>query len=125
VPRKKSTGLTEREAEIIAILWNLGDAGVEDIRQRLSGNPTASTVRTLLGIMAGRGLVADDGSGYGKRYRARAPQADVQASALRRLIDTLFAGSTEAMLLRLMDREEIDIDRLKEIQQRLKERGET
>ena len=42
--RKRTTGFTDREAEILSILWDLGEASVEDIRRRLSGNPTASTV---------------------------------------------------------------------------------
>lgn len=122
--RKRTKGLTEREAEIMAILWELQEATVEDIRERLPGAPSASTVRTLLAIMTDRGLVADNGKEYARRYRARLDQTEVQRSALRKLIDGLFAGSTEAMLLHLIDEGEVDVEQLKRLQERLR-RGDS
>jgi BlaI family penicillinase repressor len=112
--RKRTQGLTEREAEIMSILWELGKASVEDIRARLHNKPAASTVRTLLGIMVERGLVADDGSAYAKQYHSCIDQSEAQGSALRRLIDNLFAGSTEDLLVRLVDAGEVDVEQLKE-----------
>lgn len=123
MPRKKSKGLTEREAEIMSILWERGSASVEEIRERLTGPPSASTVRTLLAIMADRGLVADDGKGYAKRHHARVDRAEAQGPALRRMIDTLFAGSAEALLLRLVDEGEVDLHQLQRLQARLRRGG--
>jgi predicted transcriptional regulator len=120
MPRKKTKGFTERESEIMSILWERGSASVEEIRERLTGAPSASTVRTLLAIMADRGLVADDGKGYAKRYHARIDRAEAQGPALRRMIDTLFAGSAEALVLRLMDEGEVDLDQLQRLQARLR-----
>ena len=121
--RKRTKGFTEREAEILSILWDMRQASVEDIRKRLIGSPTASTVRTLLTVMAGRGFVADDGTGYAKLYHAKIDKQAGQHSALKRLIDTVFGGSTEAMLLRLMEEEEVDIERLKKLRKKLDEMG--
>jgi len=121
--RKRTKGFTEREAEILSILWDMGQASVEDIRKRLIGSPTASTVRTLLTVMAGRGFVADDGTGYAKLYHAKIDKQAGQHSALKRLIDTVFGGSTEAMLLRLMEEEEVDIERLTKLRKKLDEMG--
>jgi predicted transcriptional regulator len=123
MPRKRTQGFTEREAEIMSILWELGEASVEQIRERLTGAPTASTVRTLLAIMADRGLVADDGKGYAKRYHARINRAEAQGSALRRLIDNLFAGSAEALVLRLVDEGKVDIEQLQHLQTRIRQGG--
>lgn len=122
MPRKKTKGLTEREAEIISILWELGEATVEDIRARLPGTPSASTVRSLLGIMEERRLITDDGRGYGRHYRALVGEAEIQRSALRRLVDTLFAGSTEAVLLRLMDDANVDMDQIRALHEQLQQR---
>ena len=117
--RKRTQGLTEREAEIMAILWEREQANVEEIRAQLKNKPAASTVRTLLAIMIERGLVADDGSVYAKQYRALVDKDVAQKSALRRLIDTFFAGSTEEVLLRLVDEGEVDADQLKALQKRI------
>ncbi|SVC49102.1 uncharacterized protein METZ01_LOCUS301956, partial [marine metagenome] len=79
--RKRTTGLTGREIEILRVLWELGDAPVEQIRQRLSRTPTASTVRRLLSIMADRGVVLDDGKIYGRRFRPADSARTVRTSA--------------------------------------------
>ena len=121
--RKRSPGPTEREAEILAILWDNPGADVETIRQRLKDIPSANTVRTLLGIMVERGLVEDDGKAYGRTYSARVRQDEIQRSALRRLTDTLFAGSAEEVVLRLVDEGEVDAEQLKRIQQKLRKKS--
>ena len=116
--RKRSAGLTEREAEIMSILWDVGSATVEEVRARMKNGPTASTVRTLMGIMVERGLIADDGSAYARDYTPRVEKDDVQASALRRLIDGLFAGSAEDLVLRLMDEGEVDLEQLSRLKRK-------
>lgn len=122
MPRKRTEGLTDREAEIMAVLWQMGQASVEDIRQRLEGHPAASTVRSLLTIMAERGLVADDNTVYAKKYRPKLDQSQAQDSALRRVIDRLFSGSTEELLVRLIDEGAVDSAQLERLQKRLRKR---
>lgn len=119
--RKRMVGFTDREVEILAILWEHGDASVEDIRQRLSGEPTASTVRTLLNVMTDREYIGDNGKEYGRTYHAKVSKAEGQRSVLRNMIDTVFAGSAEALMLRLLEAENLDWDRVKKLRKRLKE----
>ena len=121
--RKRSKGLTDRETEILSILWELGEASVEDIRQMLTNPPSASTIRGLIRIMEERGLIADDGSGYGKHYHALAPKKNVQTSAAQRLVDTFFSGSTEALLLHLMDEGKVDFKRLEALREQLRKKA--
>lgn len=122
MPRKKTEGLTDREAEILSILWRLGDANVEDIRSQMANRPTANTVRTLLTIMQDRGLVVDDGKGYGRKYSAKVERETAQTSALRKMIDTLFSGSAQEMVLRLTDSGEMDADELKDLYEQVQKR---
>ena len=122
MPRKRTQGLTDREAEIMAVLWQLGQASVEDIRPRLEGRPAASTVRSLLAIMVERGLVAHDDTVYAKKYRPKLDQSQAQDSALQRLIDRLFSGSTEELLVRLVDEGGVDDAQLERLRQRLRQR---
>lgn len=121
--RKRMVGFTDREVEILVILWEHREAGVEDIRQGLSGKPTASTVRTLLNVMADREYVGDNGKEYGRTYHAKISKAEGQRSALRNMIDTVFSGSSEALLLRLLEAENLDWDRVKKLRKRLKDRN--
>ena len=114
--RKRSQGLTDREAEIMSILWDLGCATVDQVRARMKGDPTGNTVRTLMGIMVERGLIEDDGRAYAREYTPRVERNEAQASAARRLIDSLFAGSAEDLVMRLMDEGEVDLDQLNRLQ---------
>lgn len=120
--RKKTEGLTEREAEILSILWRLGDANVEDIRSQMANKPTANTVRTLLTIMQDRGLVVDDGTGYGRKYSAKVTRETAQSSALRKVLDTFFSGSVQEMVLRLTDSGEMDAEELKALYEKVQKR---
>jgi predicted transcriptional regulator len=99
--RKRSKGLTDREAEILAILWEAGDASVEEIRRELPQAPTANTVRKLLAIMVERRLVQGDRSVYGRRYRPAIKPDALQEAAVKRLLDTLFEGSAESLVQHL------------------------
>jgi BlaI family penicillinase repressor len=121
IARKGTKGFTETEAEILSIIWDLGQASVEDVRKRLAGSPAASTVRTLLMVTVDRGFVADNGKDYARLYHAEIDKKAGQQSALKRVIDTVFGGSADAMLLRLMDDEEVDINRLKGLRKKLDE----
>ena len=101
--RRRTKGLTDREAEILARLWEIGEASVEEIRPGLTEAPTASTVRKLLSIMVERQLVAADDRKYARRYRAVKDPQDLQAPALQRLLDTLFSGSAEGIVEVLLE----------------------
>ena len=118
--RNRTQGLTEREAEMLAILWRQGDANVEEVRAQMKNAPSSNTVRMLLNIMQDRNLVVDDGRGYRKRYRAKDAREKTQVSALRRLMNTLFEGSAEEMVARLTDSGEMDEAQLKALYERAK-----
>ena len=49
--RPTSTNLTERESEIMEILWDLGSATSQQVRQGLKGQPHDSSVRTILRVL--------------------------------------------------------------------------
>ena len=57
MPRPSSEMLTDREAQIMEILWELQQATAEQVRERLPDNPHDSTVRTLLRVLKVKGQV--------------------------------------------------------------------
>ena len=81
--RSSSQTLTEREAQIMGVLWSHGDATAEQIREWLPDRPHDSTVRTLLRILETKGYVVRQGPGRPTLYRAVVSQAKAQRSALR------------------------------------------
>ncbi|MBT3345529.1 MAG: hypothetical protein HN712_05950 [Gemmatimonadetes bacterium] len=90
--RRRTPGLTPREAQILHLLWTQGSLTVGQIQRALPDPPTPNTVRKLLSIMGQRQLVVDDGRGYGKCYTAAIEARDSRGEALRILVETLYDG---------------------------------
>jgi BlaI family penicillinase repressor len=95
--------LTEREAQIMGVLWSHGDATAEQVREWLPDRPHDSTVRTLLRVLETKGYVIRQGPGRPTLYRAVVSQAKAQRSALHGLLLRLFGGSPQALVQRLID----------------------
>jgi BlaI family penicillinase repressor len=115
VPRPTSEMLTEREAQIMDVLWRLSSATAEQVREQLPGEPHDSTVRTLLRVLEGKGFVEHEARGKTFVYRAAARRENVQRTALRSFISRLFGGSAEDLVLRLLEDEQITPEQLAEL----------
>jgi predicted transcriptional regulator len=119
VPRSRSEALTEREAQVMDVLWRLGPATAEQVREALPGRPHDSTVRTLLRVLESKGHVARDNRGTAYTFRATVDRARAQRTAVRSLLNRFFGGSAEVLVLRLVEDEQITPEQLAEIRQTL------
>src|SRR5262249_23001979 len=116
MPTLSSDILTEREAQIMDVLWKLGTASADEIRSELPAPLHDSTVRTLLRILETKGYVRHDLRGKSYVYRAVVERAHAQRSALRSFLGRLFGGSAEDLVLRLVEDEALTAEQLAEIQ---------
>jgi predicted transcriptional regulator len=107
--------LTEREAQIMDVLWSRQAATADDVREVLPGEPHDSTVRTLLRILETKGFVKHEVQGKSFLYRAAVARERAQSSALRNFLGRLFRGSAEDLVLRLIEDEVLTPDQLDEI----------
>ena len=119
MPRPRQEGLTQRENQIMDVIWTAGEATVEDIQAKLDDALAGSTIRTLLGIMRDKGYVDFYKQGKAKVYRALVPKVEAQTSALQNLIRRLFHGSGDQLLARLVEDEHIDLDDLDQLRHKL------
>ena len=55
--RRSSSLLTDRETEIMEVLWDKGLVSAEVVREQLPDHPHDSTVRTLLRVLKQKGFV--------------------------------------------------------------------
>ena len=115
MPRPPSETLTEREAQVMEVLWGLGEATAERVREGLPGGPHDSTVRTLLRVLEAKGYVAHEARGKAFLFRAAVPRAGAQRAAVRSLLGRLFGGSAEDLVLRLIEDEQITPEQLEQI----------
>lgn len=106
---------TQREAQLLEALWELGPATADQVRAALPDEPHDSTVRTLLRVLEGKGYVTHDVRGKSYVYRAAVPRAKAQRAAVRGFVSRLFGGSAEDLVLRLLENEQITPEQLERI----------
>jgi BlaI family penicillinase repressor len=111
MPRPPSDVLTEREAQIMEILWTQGEATAELICSQLPDKPHDSTIRTLLRILGEKGYVQITGR-QPAIYQSCVPREDVQSKAARSLLARFFGGAADALVLRLLEDEELTPEQL-------------
>jgi len=94
--------LTDREADIMQVLWARGPSLVADVQAALAAQLAYTTVLSLLRTLEAKGHVGHEMAGRGHRYFAAIQQHEAQRSALRHLTAKLFRGSTEALLTHIV-----------------------
>ena len=114
MPRPSSELLTDREAEIMGVLWTRQRATAGEVRAALPDEPHDSTVRTLLRVLKDKGYVRITGR-QPAVYVPRVAQKEAQHKAARRLVDRLFGGSADALVLRLLENEHLTPEQLEQL----------
>jgi predicted transcriptional regulator len=102
------------------ILYRLESGTAADVMRELPGNPSDSTVRTLLRILEEKGHVRHEESGLRYVYSPTVPRNAVRQTALRHLIDTFFEGSPGKAVAALLGKEgfrisEEELDRISDL----------
>lgn len=118
---------TERELEIMTVLWQRGSGTVAEVRSALPHDPAYTTVLTLMRILEGKGHVRRETEGKGHRYFPAVDRSVAARSALRRVLGTVFGGEPELLMTELLAEESLDEDTLMRLRalvdSRLKEGG--
>jgi predicted transcriptional regulator len=94
--------LTDREADVMQVLWDRGPSVVAEVRASLSDELAYTTVLTILRTLEAKGYVRHEEQGRGHRYAAVAQRQAARKSALRHLTRKLFDGSSELLLAHLV-----------------------
>lgn len=103
--------LPRREREIFEILVQAGEASSEEVRRRLSGCPSNSAVRALLGRMERRGVIAHKQIERSYVYFPTAKPGALRKSAIQQFSDVFFGGSkSRAAVALLRDADRLDDD---------------
>ena len=118
---------TELELQILKLLWEQSPLTVREVRDALaeSGRDLAhTTVITSLGTMVGKGQLKKLPPAVGKAFRF-APlleQSDVSQNMLGDLVERVFDGSTEALMLNLFDMRDLDESEIKRLRKLLNQK---
>jgi len=113
---------TDRELDVMNVLWDAGSATVAEVRERLSDDLAYTTVLTVLRTLDQKGYVAHIGEGRAHRYRPLVKRAAAGRSALRRLVEKVFDGSPELLLTQLVSDKNLSDEELRRLRKLLADR---
>jgi BlaI family transcriptional regulator, penicillinase repressor len=94
---------TERELDIMTVLWEHGSATANEVRAKLTDDLAYNTVLTMLRILEEKGFVRHLQEGRAFRYLPKVTRKAAKASALRRLVHTLFDGQARLLATELVN----------------------
>ena len=114
-----ATSFGERELDIMTVLWQQSSGTVTEVQAALETPLAYTTVLTILRNLEAKGFVRREEEGRAHRYFPKVKQKAAQRRALRRLVDTLFLGSPEALLAQLVDDHNLSAVELRRIAKKL------
>ena len=95
---------TESELEILQVIWKKGQCSVRDVHEVLAKNKDAgyTTTLKLMQIMYEKGLVERDTTAKTHLYKALITREQAQNTALDKIINTVFKGSTADLVIQAL-----------------------
>ena len=111
--RPRAKELTERELEIMHLFWEHGELTAHDVRERLgkSGRELAyTTVATLIKILTEKQFIEQTNDERPFTYQPIRSFDDVSGNLLTDILNRVFRGSREQLLIRLMDQKKLSPD---------------
>lgn len=94
--------LTDREADLMQVLWEHGPSTVADAQLLLGDQLAYTTVLTVLRTLESKQYVGHEAVGRGHRYHALIAPQQARKSALQHLTDKLFKGSASLLMTHLV-----------------------
>lgn len=115
--RKRSTEqIPPMELAILHVLWEHGPSTVQEVQNQLEGEPAYTTVQTIMNTMEQKGRAKRTLKGKAFVYRAAVDQDSAQGGVVRDLVERVFRGSVEGLLVNLVKTRQLDkktLERLK------------
>ena len=113
---------TDRELDVMAVLWQRGSVTVAEVRDALADDLAYTTVLTVLRTLQEKGYVRPVAEGRAHRYFPTVTQEVAGKSVLARVLDKVFAGSTESLLTQLVSDRTVDVHELRRLRKLLDDR---
>lgn len=115
--------LTQRELDIMSVLWEMGEATVNDVRDRVDPNLAYTSISTMIRMLEMKGYVSHR-RGEGKTH-VYFPVVDAQTageSVLGRVLDKIYGGSPIKLLTQLVEQRRLSDKELSRMRELLKKK---
>jgi predicted transcriptional regulator len=121
MPRRKSEQMTPLELEIMQVLWETGPANCQTVQRQLKRELAYTTVQTMLTVLHRKGRVKRTLKDKAYFYRPAVSRERFTGHAVRDLIDRLFGGSAEGLVMNLLQEKQLTPERLAKLHQLVEE----
>lgn len=97
--------LSEAQTEIMNIVWDLGEATMNQVWAALmaSREIARNTIQTQLTRLVEKGWLTHRSEGKAFYYRATVPREEARNQVVQRVVDAVFGGSAEGLVMSLLD----------------------
>ena len=120
--REKET-LTKLELQIMQVIWKLGTSNVAAVQAALEQPLAYTTVQTMLNILERKGKLKRRLRGRAYEYSAKMTEAKALHHAITDLVDRMFGGSSEQLVMSLIKSRQIDAAKIAKLSKKLDEEG--
>jgi BlaI family transcriptional regulator, penicillinase repressor len=98
---KKNVKPTEKELEILQIIWEKSAVSVKDVHEAMGGEKENgyTTILKLMQIMHEKGLVTRQKSGKLHLYKAVVTLENTQQQLVEKIINSVFQGSASQLVM--------------------------
>jgi predicted transcriptional regulator len=116
--------LTQRELDIMSVLWELGEATVNEVRDRVDPDLAYTSISTMIRMLEMKGYVSHRrGEGKSHVYFPVIDAEKAGESALGRVLDKIYGGSPIKLLAHLVDQRKLSEKELSRMRDLLKRPG--
>ncbi len=105
-----------RERQIMHVVFELGEASVGDVLERLPDPPSYSSVRTMIRLLESKGFLRHRREGTKYVYRPTQSREVARRTALQHVLRTFFGGSAPDAVAAMLDSEKLSADDLAQIE---------
>jgi BlaI family transcriptional regulator, penicillinase repressor len=121
MPPKRSETLTEAELRVMNVLWEKGQATVQQVLDAMPEklNLAYNSVLTTIRVLETKGYLGHKKDGRAHIYEPVIARAEASRSEVRHLVSRFFANSHESLLLNLLEEQNLGADELKRLREML------
>ena len=115
--------ISDAEHAVMEVLWDEAPLSATDVAERIPPGRdwSANTVKTLLGRLLAKNVIAHEEEGRRYLYRPIVVREDYVAGESQRLIDRLFGGKLTPLVAHLAERDQLTAQDIAEIEALLKD----
>ncbi len=105
---------SDRELDLLKVMWQLGEAKVRDIHEAVcpDGQRAFTTIQTLVRIMCKKGLVTKRSEGRTDFYT---PVYTLE-NATSRFVDKVFDGAVDKFVLNMLSAENVSVEEMRDLE---------